>query len=349
MTAKEIYERMKADFERETGQELNDNGDMAVRMYAAAAQIESLYAYNDWVMKQCFPQTAAGEYLERHGRMRGLRRNPAVKAEGIMRFMISAERATDVTVPAGTVCLTGDMVYFETVEPTVIAAGALQAQARAVAMEAGTIGNVAAGSIVYMSPAPVGVTGCVNPAAFSGGADEESDEALRERILESYKRLPNGANKAYYESEVLAVPGTAAVTVLPKRRGLGTVDVIFSTAEGVPSEEMVKAVKARLDATREICVDIDVSAPETREVDVELRLKAAEGTDFDAVSAEAEKALRATFDGRLLSRGLTHAVLGDILYHVEGVENYAILGPAEDIEAGEGVLPVLGELTIHGW
>ena len=200
-----------------------------------------------------------------------------------------------------------------------------------------------------MSPAPVGVIGCVNPERFSGGADEESDEALRERILASYKRLPNGANKAYYESEVLAVPGTAAVTVLPKERGLGTVDVIFSTTEGVPSEEMVRAVKERLDASREICVDIDVRAPEKREVDVELRLKAEEGADFDEVSAEAERALRAYFDGRLLSRGLTHAALGDILYHVEGMENYAILSPSEDIEAGEGILPVLGDLTINEW
>ena len=349
MTAKEIYERMKADFERETGREVNDSSDMAVRLYAAAAQIESLYAYNDWVMKQCFPQTAAGEYLERHGRMRGIQRNPAVKAEGLIRFMINAERTTDVTVPAGTVCLTGDMVYFKTVEPAVIAAGTRQTEARAVAMEAGTIGNVNAGSIVYMSPAPVGVTGCVNTGPFSGGADEESDEALRERVLASYKRLPNGANKAYYESEVLAIPGTAAVTVIPKKRGLGTVDVIFSTAEGVPDPEMVRAVKARLDASREICVDIDVRAPEKHEVDVELRLKPAEGADFSEVSDEVEKALRAYFDGRLLSRGLTHAALGDILYHVEGVENYAILRPAEDIGAGEGILPVLRDLTVHEW
>ena len=349
MTAKEIYAQMKADFEREAGREVNDSSDMAVRLYAAAAQIESLYAYNDWVMRQCFPQTAEGEYLERHAQMRGLQRSPAVKAEGTIRFMINAERTADVTVPTGTVCLTGEMVYFETVEPAVIAAGALRADARAVAMEAGAIGNVNAGSIVYMSPAPVGVTGCVNQAAFSGGTDEESDEALRERVLESYKSLPNGANKAYYESEVLAVPGTAAVIVLPKERGLGTVDVIFSTLEGVPSEEMVQAVKERLDATREICVDIHVAAAEPCRVDVALRLKPEEGADFDEVSAAAEAALRAYFDGRLLSRGLTNAALGDILYHVDGVENYAILRPAEDVEVGTGILPVLGDLEINKW
>ena len=47
---------------------------------------------------------------------------------------------------------------------------------------------------------PIGVVQCTNPAAFSGGCDAESDEALRGRVLASYQRLPNGANAAYYLS-----------------------------------------------------------------------------------------------------------------------------------------------------
>ena len=43
------------------------------------------------------------------------------------------------------------------------------------------------------------VTACTNPAAFTGGSDEEDDETLRARVLESYQRLPNGANTAWYE------------------------------------------------------------------------------------------------------------------------------------------------------
>ena len=51
---------MKAVFEESTGTVLTEGGDMAVRMYAAAAEIYALYVYNDWIRRQCFPQTAEG-------------------------------------------------------------------------------------------------------------------------------------------------------------------------------------------------------------------------------------------------------------------------------------------------
>ena len=54
-----------------------------------------------------------------------------------------------------------------------------------------------------MQACPVAITACTNPKAFSGGSDLEDDEALRSRILESYQRLPNGANAAWYEQTAI--------------------------------------------------------------------------------------------------------------------------------------------------
>ena len=39
-------------------------------------------------------------------------------------------------------------------------------------------------------------------------------------------------------------------------------------------------------------------------------------------------------------------LLGDLLYHVEGVENYRLLAPAADLAAEDGTLPMLGTVTI---
>ena len=39
-------------------------------------------------------------------------------------------------------------------------------------------------------------------------------------------------------------------------------------------------------------------------------------------------------------------LLGDLLYHVEGVENYRLLSPAADLAADDARLPVLGTVTI---
>ena len=44
----ELYGKMLAVFEEKTGFTMDDTADLAVRLYAAAAQIQSLYAYSDW-------------------------------------------------------------------------------------------------------------------------------------------------------------------------------------------------------------------------------------------------------------------------------------------------------------
>ena len=85
-TVEEIYQEMAAAFAEETGAEVSAGGDLAVRLYAVAAEIYSLYVQGEWVVRQCFPQTAEGEYLDRHAQLRGLTRKEAERAEGVIRF-----------------------------------------------------------------------------------------------------------------------------------------------------------------------------------------------------------------------------------------------------------------------
>ena len=345
-TAAEIYSEMKEEFEKETGLLMNDGCDMSIRMYALAAQLYSLWVQTGWLQNQCFPQTATGVYLDRHAEMRGLQRWEAVPASGMLRFAVNKAAAVELHIPEGSVCSTPAGVEFRTTEEAVLPAGSLQIDVPACAVKAGVSGNVPAGSIVSMVHAPVGVAACITPERFSGGIDAENDEELRSRILLSYTRLPNGANAAYYEAEAMEVEGVAAVVVLPKHRGIGTVDVVIASESGMAEAALVQAVQERLDARREICVDIKVSTPETVTVDVAVNIAAGE-QPFETVCAAVEKAIQDLFNGRLLGRGLLIAQLGHCIFQVKGVENYTILTPAADIASSSGVLPVLGTLTIQ--
>ena len=76
----ELYGKMLAVFEEKTGFTMDDTADLAVRLYAAAAQIQTLYAYSDWAINQSFPQTATGEYLDYHAALRGITRKAGTKA-----------------------------------------------------------------------------------------------------------------------------------------------------------------------------------------------------------------------------------------------------------------------------
>jgi uncharacterized phage protein gp47/JayE len=59
-----------------------------------------------------------------------------------------------------------------------------------------------------MAQAPAGVVSCGNLEPFFGGMrTRKGDEELRKRVLASYKKLPNGANAAYYETQVLNMDG----------------------------------------------------------------------------------------------------------------------------------------------
>lgn len=346
-SVEEIYNEMMAAYVQATGTEAAESGDLAVRMYAMAAQVFALYVQCQWVERQCFPQTAEGTCLDMHAQLRGLERREATAAEGVLRFIVDTAASQDREIPAGTVCMTAGLVRFETVEKGLLRAGSSQTDVHARAMEPGSAGNVAAGTVLTMAVAPVGVNRCTNPEAFSGGTDQEDDETLRSRVLETYRRMPNGANAAFYQQGALSFEEVAAATVIPRPRGVGTVDVVVATASGAPGAELLEELTAYFEARREIAVEVQVRAPTMKEMAVSVQVAAAANKDAEQVRTAVESALRTWFDGNRLGENVLRAKLGDIIYAVEGVENYRLISPETDVAVVADELPQLSELTVE--
>ena len=342
----EIYEQMRGTFAQRAGFVPSEGCDSAVRLYALAAELQSLLMQADWVLDQSFPQTAQGMYLDYHAETRGITRGAAEKAAGVIRFAAADKVTAACPIEKGTVCMTAEGVRFETTEDVAIAVGSQWVDVPAQAAEAGAGGNVIAGTVTLLSAMPVGVVQCTNPAAFSGGCDAESDEALRGRVLASYQRLPNGANAAYYEQEAMRYPGVAAAKAVGRARGIGTVNVVIATHAGVPDAALLAAVETDLQKKREIAVDVKVLAPTVETVAVTAALKAAPGYTFAEVKAGAQSALEALFTGELLGKSVTTARLLTLLCGVEGVENVHLTAPAADVAVGSTELPMLGTVTI---
>lgn len=343
----EIYGEMMAAFGAQTGMEPREGTDLSARMYALAAQVYALYVQAEWVTRQAFPQTAEGDFLDCHAQLRSIERKPAVAAEGVVRFTAGEASQLPRDIPQGTVCMTAGMVRFETTRAAVLPAGELTVEVPVRAAEPGTSGNVSAGAILSMAVAPVGIARCENPEPCAGGADREGDAALRERVLETFRRLPNGANAAFYEQGALSFDQVAAVTVIPRARGVGTVDVIPATLAGVPGEELIGELEAFFQARREIAVDVQVRAPETQEVDLSVQVKPRDGRDAEQVLAGVEAVLQGWFTGKRLGEDVSRAQLGYLIYGCDGVENYAISAPAADVAVEDDVLPRLGTLTVE--
>ena len=342
----EIYEQMRGTFAQRAGFVPSEGCDSAVRLYALAAELQSLLMQADWVLDQSFPQTAQGMYLDYHAETRGITRAAAEKATGVIRFAAADKVTAACPIEKGTVYMTAEGVRFETTEDAAIAVGSQWVDVPAQAVEAGAGGNVIAGTVTLLSAMPVGVVQCTNPTVFSGGCDAESDEALRGRVLASYQRLPNGANAAYYEQEAMRYPGVAAAKAVGRARGIGTVNVVIATHAGVPDAALLAAVETDLQKKREIAVDVKVLAPAVETVAVTEALKAAPGYTFAEAKAGAQSALEALFTGELLGKSVTTARLLTLLCGVEGVENVHLTAPAADVAVGSTELPMLGTVTI---
>ena len=320
-TTETIYQEMLTAYAQRRGSQLEQDCDLAVRLWAAAAQIQALEAQAEWVLGQSFPQTATGVYLDRHAAMRNMTRQAAGKAVGSLTFTLANAQTGAVNIPAGTVCMTEDAVRFQTVEDAAIPAGEISVTAAAEAVESGSSGNVGAGAVCVLTACPVAVRAVTNAEAFVGGISEESDDELRQRILDSFLRLPNGANAAWYEQTACSYEGVAAAKAVGKARGVGTVDVYVTTPDGVPPETLLSELQMVFQKSREIAVDVAVKAPSTAAVNVSVTVEVAENAEFADVKAEIEGMLAGFFSGKLLGKAVTLAELGSRIYGLPGVEN----------------------------
>lgn len=312
-----IYQEMLAAYAERRGGQIEEDCELAVRLWAAAAQVQALEAQADWVLAQSFPQTAAGEYLDRHAAVRGLKRQAAAKAVGTLTFTAATAQTGALTVPEGTVCMTEGAVRFRTTELGTIPAGETSVTVAAEAVETG-----------------------------AGGLAEETDEALRVRVLDTFLRLPNGANAAWYELTACRHAGVTSAKAVGRARGIGTVDVYVSTPEGVPGQALLTELQTVFQKSREIAVDVQVKAPEAVEVNMTLTVKPAEGTAFEAAKAAVESELAGFFGGRLLGQSVKLAELYSRIYALDAVENCRITLPAADTEISATELPVLGTVSI---
>lgn len=345
-TIEEIHQELMETFAKRSGLTLDPGCDLAVRFYALAAELQALEIQAEWVLDQSFPQTAQGIYLDRHAEMRGIHRTAAQQSKGRLRFLVENAPTAPLRIPAGTVCMTAEELRFQTTEVGTIQPGSLTVDVAAQSLETGEQTNVATGTVTILTACPVAVTACTNPEPFLGGCQEESDTSLRQRILESYLRLPNGANAAYYERTALQHPSVAAAKAVGRARGIGTVNVYVASESGIPERELLQVIQADLQEKREIAVDVQVLAPVSETVDLEVELEPAAGYRFQQAKQEVEQALATLFSGHLLGKGLQIAELGNRIYHCPAVANYHIKKPLQDHPADPSHLPRMGTLTL---
>ncbi len=345
-TTQEIYAALRDGIYQRSGFLPDDSCDLAVRLYATAAQLESLYAYADWSRRQCFPQTAVGDYLDLHAGMHGVTREAARAAQGSLTIGIPQALSFALTVAEGTHFCTSQGTSFHLTEACTIPIGSTSAAATAICDTAGIQGNVASGESFTPVDAPSYVSAATNSLSFTGGAEAESDAHLRLRVLAACKRQPNGANTAYYEAVALAQPGITSACAIAAYPDAGSVSLCVSGNYGAPTAAQIAAVEDALADRTELGVDLSVYAPQIQAVNVAVTVWPVDGVSGADAVAAARAAIQGFFAKPLIRQGFYRSQAGSLIYNTGLVKNYAFTQPTQDSSPNPLILHTLGTLLV---
>jgi len=332
-TYEEILASMQERYKTLSGFDADSASDIGIRLKVLAQMVYQASRSTEELRRQVFVQTSTGDYLEMHAETRGLARKNALPAQGVLRFWRETPAPGDIIIAKGVLCATrpDPQVQFETAEAAVLPAGAQGIEVAAHAAEAGALGNVAPGAVCLMvTPAP-GISGVSNTAGFAGGVDAESDDALRNRLLQSFSNISNGTNCAFYYDLAMQDEGVASANVLPRQRGRGTVDVVVSCHNRGDEAEIVAGLQEAMQARKEINVDVLVQGAQRDVINIEAEISVSDGYDAQVVLAACEERISGYISALGVGGALLLAQLGSALLGVDGVYNYRLNAPDDDV------------------
>lgn len=275
-----------------------DTSPIPTALGPAAWALEGFYLSLNQVQRQAFVQTAQGESLDYLAVIAGLSRYPASAAVRLGVFN------ANVGIGARFSAINGEnSINFIS---SAVATASESAEGfyyyQMTAETAGAIGNEYTGPILPISTIP-GLTSAEITDILIPGDNTETDEKLRERIIEALNERPFGGNIASYRQYVLGLDGVGSVQVYPTWNGGGTVKLSVLGADWLPaSEELVESVQNAVDpppnqglglGMAPIGAQVTVAAPTGLTVNVSATLTLQSGYQIGQVQEPIEQAIEA--------------------------------------------------------
>jgi uncharacterized phage protein gp47/JayE len=302
-----------------------------------------LYGFIEWLSKQVIYDTAEAEYLERWCSIWGINRKVAAPATGTVTFTVQAGSL----IPSGTLLQALDGVQYQTSADATVTVPSATATVTALVPTAS--GNRATGQNLTLVSPVVGVQSTATAGLLSGGADVETDDALRARLLARIQQPPHGGASYDYTAWALEVPGVTRAWVYPAELGLGTVTVRFvrdNDGTGtaiIPDAGEVAAVQAYMDARRPVTAQLTVVAPAAVPLNFTIQgLVPATLTVQAAVQAElADLLLREAVPGGIILLSHIRAAISA----AAGETDYVLTAPLANVTNSTGNMSTMGSIT----
>ena len=338
------------------------NAVLRVLAWVMAGLAYSEYGYLDWIARQSVPFTATDEFLEAWAALIGVFRKDATGASGFATFN---GNAAGLVIPIGRTMTRQDGTPYVAIDVgTTDVNGNVTVPIGAMVMGAAT--NCDDGTPIAIDDPIAGINASGETTGpVTGGADQETDEALRTRMLAKYRAPPQGGAIADYEQWALEVPGVTRAWCTPNGHGVGTVDIRFmlddvqAAHDGFPQGTDGCATNETRGPTatgdqlnvanhiwpvQPVTALVYAIAPVPNPIDVELTALDPDTPDIEAqitASLNDMFLVRAEPGGTLYPSDFYEAVLA-----TPGVNHFILSEPSGPVTSLPGALPVMGTLTI---
>ena len=337
------------------------NAVLRVLAWVMAGLAYSVYGYADWIARMGVPFTAADEFLEAWAGLVGIYRKDATPASGFASF----NGQSGTRIPANSQLTRQDGTpYVTTADATIDATGAVEVPFTALVSGAAT--NCPIGTGIALATPIVGVNGSgIVTQPTTGGADQETNDELRSRMLQRYRDPPQGGAVADYVEWATEVPGCTRAWVLPNGWGPGTVVVypMFDDAnaandgfpqgtDGCATDETrgptatgdQLTVANHIWTKQPVTALVYVAAPKPFAINVSL-------LTLDPNTSDMLAAIEASITDTLANIGQVGGVIypSDIyeaILSTPGVNHFTVASPTTAVQVPAGSLPVMGTLTV---
>lgn len=343
-TVTQLIDRAAADIEaRLPGADARarrSNLGVIARVLAGAAH--GLYGFLEWLSRQLMPDTAEVEYLDRWAAIWGVTRKAAATAKG----NVTATGTNGIAIPAGSELQRADGTLYTTDAEATIATGT--ATVAVTAVDGGAAGNADANTTLTFFDPIVGINSqaTVATGGLTAGTDIESDDDLRDRLLDRIQQPPHGGNSNDYIAWAKEVAGVTRAWVYPQELGLGTVTVRFTRdddASIIPDAAEVAAVKTYIDARRPVTADLTVVAPiaVARNFTIQSLSPSTQAVK-DAIAAELADLLRREAEpgGTILISHIREAISV-----AEDEYDHVLVSPTANVTHTTGQIATMGTIT----
>ncbi len=325
---KEILDDLVEKYEQLTDEKLWSESETYKRFESVASELFALSCLENKTMKQAFAETASGEYLDFHARLKGITRKPASYARGKLKFYINEPSQENIIIPKSTVCSLEDspFIQFSTDEQAVIPAGETYVFCDATAMKSGRSHNVKSGTVCVMVNAPVAVSGVTNVDEMSGGKDEESDSRLRQRIMSHYQIQQNGVNASSIENLIMKLDYIRDCTVIDSQVK-GVMRVYVATNDDMLDSEQEEEIASCVSINRLFGARVAVilAHPKSFDLSVELHIKS--GYEKENIEQKVYDALRDACLGVRIGDEIPFTALASAISDIKGIEKYIFSSP----------------------